>query len=153
MVVDETNNYNNNPSNKIEDNFIEVELTDEKSFSRICEVLTRIGIPNFNRHTLYQTAHILQKKGRYYIVHFKQMLMLDRRSTNLDQTDISRVRAIARLLEQWGLLKIINDPNTSEYDRSSIHLFVINRQQLDQWKLVSKYVFGHNNFDNNSHSY
>ena len=126
----------------IENTLIEVQLVDDKSFSRICEVLKRIGIPNFSSHTIYQSGHILHKKHRYYIVHFKQMLMLDGRQVNFDDNDIARIRAIAALLEQWNLVKIIHDPYPGQVDIAAARLFVINRRQIDKWTLVTKYLFG-----------
>lgn len=132
---------NNNKFDQIENEVVEVQLTDQWSFSRIVEVLTRIGIPSYKTHTLYQTAHILHKRGKYYIVHFKDMFILDGKQATKTQEDTARVRTIAQLLEQWGLCKCIN---TIEID-NPVPVLVIPRSQLDQWKLQPKYNIGHHN--------
>ena len=136
MVENETNNN----INKIIDHVVEIELTDQNSFSRIAEVLTRIGIPSYKNNKLYQTAHILHKRHHYYIVHFKDMFVLDGKSSTLDSQDIDRVKTIAKLLEKWGLCKIIDQQSVRDAHNTSI--LVIPRSQLHQWTLVSKYAIG-----------
>ena len=118
---------------------IEVQLTDQRSFSRIVEVLTRIGIPSYKTHTLYQTAHILHKRHKYYIVHFKSMLALDGKSVNITQDDIDRLQTIALMLEQWNLCKCVD-----KFDKTvKSSILVIPRKDLQEWELVPKYNIGH----------
>ena len=132
---------NNNKFDQIENDVVEVQLTDQWSFSRIVEVLTRIGIPSYKTHTLYQTAHILHKRGKYYIVHFKDMFILDGKQATKTQEDTARVHTIAQLLEQWGLCKRVNPVNVD----CTVPVLVIPRSQLDQWTLTPKYNIGHHN--------
>lgn len=101
---------------KILDEAVEIELkklpnSNDDTFLTIKETLSRIGIPNFKKHELYQSAHILHKKGRYYIIHFKQLFMLDGKcsDSNFSAEDKLRTIKIAMMLEQWGLCRIVSD--------------------------------------------
>lgn len=132
---------NNNNFDMIKNDVVEVQLVDQWSFSRIVEVLTRIGIPSYKTHTLYQTAHILHKRGKYYIVHFKDMFVLDGKNTTKTEDDVQRVRTIAHLLQQWGLCKCI----TQSEIHNTVPVLVIPRSQLNQWNLRPKYTIGHHN--------
>lgn len=90
------------------EDFIEVQI-EEDDFLKIKETLTRIGVSTRkNDNCLYQTCHILHKQGRYYIVHFKELFILDGRQNNLSIEDVIRRNVIAHLLESWGLVKILN---------------------------------------------
>lgn len=130
---------NNDNFEKVRQQMIEVQLTDQRSFSRIVEVLTRIGIPSYKTHTLYQTAHILHKRHKYYIVHFKSMLALDGKSVNITQDDIDRLQTIALMLEQWNLCKCVD-----KFDKTvKSSILVIPRKDLQEWELVPKYNIGH----------
>ena len=67
--------------------FIEVELPDNDSFLKIKETLTRIGISSNKDKKLYQSCHILHKRGKYYIVHFKEMFLIDGKPSNFSEED------------------------------------------------------------------
>ena len=123
---------------------IEIKLKDDQAFLQIKETLTRIGIPSYKKNALYQTAHILHKKGHYYIVHFKQLFEIDGRETDLDQHDLDRVYVIADLLQQWGLLTIV-EPR--EVDKTTLGTIkVIPYKEKRQWKLIPKYQIGVKHF-------
>src|SRR5271166_1234992 len=93
---------------QILDNLIEITLPTPESFLLVKETLTRIGIASKKTRTLWQSCHILHKKGKYYIVHFKELFTLDNKVSNLTDDDIARRNIIAKLLQDWGLLTIIN---------------------------------------------
>lgn len=135
----ESKNNNNNLFDQITNDVVEIQLTNQFSFSRIVEVLTRIGIPSYKTQTLYQTAHILHKRGHYYIVHFKDMFVLDGKQATITADDVNRTKTIAQLLEQWGLCQRVNPDNNFD----TVPVLVIPRSQLDQWTLVPKYTIGH----------
>ena len=82
----------------IED-LLEIRLKNEDDFLKVKETLTRIGVASRKDRTLYQSCHILHKRGKYYIVHFKELFALDGKSTDFEQNDLGRRNAIARLLE------------------------------------------------------
>ena len=88
--------------------FVEVTLVEQDDFLKVRETLTRIGVSSRKEKVLYQSCHILHKQGKYYIVHFKELFALDGKLSTITENDIQRRNAIANLLEEWGLLKIIN---------------------------------------------
>ena len=97
-------------SQDVTDKFIEIDAVDSDTFLKIKETLTRLGIASRKtgeKPTLWQSCHILHKRGKYYIVHFKQMFLLDGKfeRTEISQDDLDRVTAVANLLQQWALIK------------------------------------------------
>lgn len=120
-------------------NMLEVRLSSEDSFLKIRETLTRIGIANNKKKMLWQSCHILQKQGRYFIVHFKELLKLDGRQVDMTKDDELRRNNIARLLEEWGMLEIITDVEFA--DENTFR--VLSHAQKSEWKLLYKYRIGH----------
>ncbi|AIA65046.1 translation repressor [Cronobacter phage S13] len=119
---------------------LEISLNKSDDFLKIRETLTRIGIANNKTKTLYQSCHILQKQGKYFIVHFKELLKLDGRVVDFNEEDQIRRNDIAKLLEDWGLCAIIE---SEKYDfRGDNHFRIINFAAKEQWKLVHKYKIG-----------
>jgi hypothetical protein len=122
--------------------FVEVELGEEDDFLKVRETLTRIGVSSRKERILYQSCHILHKQGRYYIVHFKELFSLDGKPSNISENDIQRRNTIANLLEQWGLVKIIN-PQVVKDNMAPIHqIKIISFKDKDDWDLVTKYNIG-----------
>jgi len=122
--------------------FIEVQLKQQDDFLKVKETLTRIGVSSRKEKILYQSCHILHKKGQYYIVHFKELFALDGKPANITDNDIERRNAIAKLLEEWDLVKIVN-PAIMEGNIAPIHqIKIISYKEKDDWELVSKYNIG-----------
>lgn len=120
-------------------------MHEDDDFLKIKETLTRIGIANQKTKTLYQTAHILHKQGKYYIVHFKELYKLDGRETTLTESDLSRRTAIALLLAQWGLCDIVGDMTEEEREtvlQSLKTLKVLSFCLKKDWTLKPKYEIG-----------
>jgi hypothetical protein len=139
------NMYNANMTQEeIVNNFIEVEMVDDESFLKIKETLTRIGMCNSKRTTLVQTAHILQKRGKYYIVHFLELFALDGKETDFSEDDRKRVISIVELLENWGLLTIKTEiePEYRGKKPYMLNLNIIDFKSKDKWELVPKYTIG-----------
>ena len=137
--------YNANMTQEeIVNNFIEVEMVDDESFLKIKETLTRIGMCNSKRTTLVQTAHILQKRGKYYIVHFLELFALDGKETDFVEDDRKRVISIVELLENWGLLTIKSEiePEYRGKKPYMLNLNIIDFKSKDKWELVPKYTIG-----------
>lgn len=123
-------------------NFVEVKLKEQDDFLKVRETLTRIGVSSRKEKTLFQSCHILHKQGVYYIVHFKELFALDGKETNFDESDISRRNAIAKLLEEWGLVKIVN-PEIMKDNIAPLHqIKIISFREKDQWQLIPKYNIG-----------
>jgi len=119
-----------------------VEFDEPDTFLSIKETLTRIGIANNKTKSLYQSCHILHKRGGYAIVHFKELYALDGKQYNLSTEDITRRNVISKLLEDWGLLRIIDKSSISEDDRCSLKIVKFNDKH--NWSLVPKYTIGTN---------
>ena len=121
---------------------VEVTLNEQDDFLKVRETLTRIGVASKKDQTLYQSCHILHKQGRYYIVHFKELFALDGKPANISENDVQRRNAIAKLLEEWGLVKIIN-PSIMDGRIAPIHqIKIISYREKEDWELVSKYNIG-----------
>jgi hypothetical protein len=92
---------------------------------------------------LYQSCHILHKQGRYYIVHFKELFALDGKPTDISENDLSRRNAIAKLLQDWELVKVVNNKQIEE----PVPIFlsqikILSHKEKDDWELVPKYNIG-----------
>jgi hypothetical protein len=122
--------------------FIEVSLNEQDDFLKVRETLTRIGVSSRKEKVLYQSCHILHKQGRYYIVHFKELFALDGKPSNLSENDIQRRNAIADLLEEWGLIKILNTKLIEDNIAPLHQIKIIAFKEKDEWQLVTKYNIG-----------
>jgi hypothetical protein len=122
--------------------FIEVTLKEQDDFLKVRETLTRIGVSSRREKVLYQSCHILHKQGRYFITHFKELFALDGKPSNMSDNDIQRRNAIARLLEDWDLLKIVNQEIIGD-NLAPIHqIKIIPFKEKEEWQLVAKYNIG-----------
>jgi len=122
--------------------FVEVSLNEQDDFLKVRETLTRIGVSSRKERVLYQSCHILHKQGRYYIVHFKELFALDGKPSNISENDIQRRNAIAKLLEEWGLVKILN-PKILQDNIAPLHqIKIISFKEKDDWQLIAKYNIG-----------
>jgi hypothetical protein len=128
-------------SEDILDTLVEVEIKEPDDFLKIKETLTRIGVASYKQKKLYQSCHILHKRGRYYIVHFKELFALDGKNSTLSQEDLERRNAIATLLQDWGLVKIIN--THAVQDKAPLNTIkILHYSDKPNWILESKYNIG-----------
>jgi len=119
---------------------LEVSLGDPDDFLKIRETLTRIGVASRKEeNTLYQSCHILHKQGRYFIVHFKELFMLDGKPSNFTKDDFARRNTIAVLLSDWGLLEIKERPTETTTLRQ---IKIISHRDKREWDLQAKYTIG-----------
>jgi hypothetical protein len=122
--------------------FIEVTLREQDDFLKVRETLTRIGVSSRKEKVLYQSCHILHKQSRYFITHFKELFALDGKPSNISENDIQRRNSIARLLEEWDLVKIVNQEVIGD-NLAPIHqIKIIPFKEKDEWQLVAKYNIG-----------
>jgi len=124
------------------DDMLEVLLSEPDDFLKIKETLTRIGISSKrDQNTLFQSCHILHKQGRYFIVHFKELFMLDGKPSNFTEQDLARRNTIATLLSDWGLVDIV-DKETDYIKTSLRNIKIISHRDKNMWNLESKYSIG-----------
>lgn len=124
------------------DRLLEIELREDDDFLKVKETLTRIGVASRKENTLYQSCHILHKQGRFFIVHFKEMFMLDGRPTDFTDEDLGRRNTIAALLAEWGLITIVN-PDVVDSQRAPMsQIKIIPHRDKANWTLVPKYAIG-----------
>lgn len=123
------------------DSMLEVTLPEPDNFLKVRETLTRIGVASRKDKILYQSCHILHKQGRYFIVHFKELFALDGKESNITTNDVERRNAIAGLLEDWELLKIVH-PTKAESRASLSQIKVVSYKEKEEWELVPKYNIG-----------
>lgn len=120
---------------------IEIAPLNNDQFLIVKETLTRIGVPSRESKTLTQSCHVLHKRGKYYIAHFKLLFELDGRTSNLDARDLARQNTIATLLEKWGLVKILPGQDLeARVPPGSIK--IVHSSERDEWTLVPKHRIG-----------
>ena len=126
---------------------LEVTLNEPDDFLKIKETLTRIGVASRKDNKLYQSCHILHKQGRYFIVHFKELFLLDGKPSNLIENDIQRRNTIATLLSDWGLVEIVTVGAFESLDKAPLRqIKVIPHKDKNLWELCPKYNIGNSSF-------
>jgi hypothetical protein len=121
---------------------LEITLKNEDDFLKIKETLTRIGVSSKKENKLYQSCHILHKRGKYYIVHFKELFSLDGLPSDINETDIGRRNTIAKLLEEWGLLAVVDKDKLNSLLTPINQIKIIPHKEKNQWELCPKYHIG-----------
>ena len=126
----------------LSDTFLEVKLKREEDFLKVKETLTRIGIASRKEKKLYQSCHILHKRGKYYIVHFKELFLLDGKQSDFTDEDRGRRNAIALLLEEWGLISVVDSDKYQEPRAKISSIRILPFKEKGEWELESKYTIG-----------
>ena len=125
------------------ESMLEVTLPEPDNFLKVQETLTRIGVASRKDQKLYQSCHILHKQGKYYIVHFKELFALDGKPTDISENDLSRRNAIAKLLEDWGLIEIVNKKQIETPEPIFLsQVKIISHKEKGEWELIPKYNIG-----------
>ena len=120
---------------------IEVNLKEPDDVLKVRETLTRIGVASRKERKLYQSCHILHKKGQYYIVHFKELFALDGKKANLSDNDIQRRNRIIQLLLDWGLVAVVSTDKVNDIAPLN-QIKVISYKEKGEWNLETKYNIG-----------
>ena len=123
------------------DDMVEISLKEPDDFLKVRETLTRIGVASRKEKKLYQSCHILHKKGQYYIVHFKELFALDGKRANLSENDVQRRNRIIKLLSDWGLVELVKIDEVKDAAPLS-QIKVIAYKEKHDWTLESKYNIG-----------
>jgi hypothetical protein len=121
---------------------VEVRLKTKDDFLKVRETLTRMGVSSKKEKKLYQSCHILHKRGRYAIMHFKEMLELDGLETDISDNDLGRRNIIVKLLVDWGLVEAVDPDEYKEPMISMAQLKIIPHKEKGDWVLVPKYHIG-----------
>jgi len=133
-------NNNNNIVEWQPQDMLEVVLNEPDDFLKVRETLTRMGVASRKDKKLFQSCHILHKQGRYFIVHFKELFMLDGKKANLELSDIQRRNTIATLMSDWGLVEI---QTSSQLDCAPLRLIkILPFKDKNEWELCPKYNIG-----------
>lgn len=119
-----------------------VTLHEEDDFLKVKETLSRIGVASKKNKTLYQSCHILHKKGRYAIVHFKEMFLLDGKPSDFSEDDKARRNTIANLLHEWGLVDLVDKNKTKEPTAPLSQIKILSFKEKSEWQLITKYNIG-----------
>ena len=131
----------NENENLVKD-LVEITFPEKDDFLKIRETLTRIGVASRRDQELFQSCHILHKRGKYYIKHFKELFKLDGKPTSIDESDIGRRNTIVKLLEQWKLISIVDESMVSEPIAPLSQIKIIPHKEKNEWKLTTKYSIG-----------
>jgi hypothetical protein len=121
---------------------IEVTLKEPDDFLKVRETLSRIGVASRKEKTLYQSCHILHKQGRYFILHFKELFLLDGKTSDFSDEDIGRRNTIVNLLSEWDLVDLVNPKKSSEPLAPLSLIKIISHKEKSEWKLIAKYTVG-----------
>lgn len=124
--------------NDILKTFIEVEVSEENQ-PKVRETLRRIGILSKIKNELFQTCHLFSKAGKFYLVHFKEMYILNACPSSYSEEDKQRRDKIATLLEKWGFITIVNPEVIG--DIMSEKITIIPYKDKNNYILSKKYKF------------
>lgn len=129
---------------EILDTLIEVDIGENTdNFLKIKETLSRIGVASRKEKKLYQSCHILHKRGKYYIVHFKELFLLDGKSADYSDNDVMRRNTIVNLLQEWQLLTVVDKDKFQQMQKAPIsQVKIISHKEKNEWELVTKYNIG-----------
>ena len=120
---------------------VEVRLSQPDDFLKVRETLTRIGVASRTENKLFQSCHILHKQGKYYIVHFKELFLLDGKHSDFSENDSQRRNRITKLLVDWGLVEAVTE--MIEEDMCSMsQIKILPHKQKADWELIPKYSIG-----------
>ena len=120
---------------------VEVRLKQPDDFLKVRETLTRIGVASRNEKKLYQSCHILHKQGRYFIVSFKELFLLDGKTSDFSENDMQRRNRITKLLSDWGLIEVVEEHMIEDLC-SMGQIKIIPHKEKNDWQLIPKYQIG-----------
>lgn len=124
------------------DDLIWVTLKEPDDFLKVRETLSRIGVASKKDKTLYQSCHILHKQGKYAIIHFKQLFLLDGKKSDFSDEDRARLNTIANLLAEWKLVTLVDPRKSVDPVAPLSQIKIISHKEKNDWILVTKYNIG-----------
>ncbi len=128
---------------QIMQDLVEVRLKSvDDDFFKIRETLTRIGVASSHRKVLYQSCHILRKRGLYFILHFKELFKLDGKPSSFNEEDKARRNTITNMLQEWGFLEIVDPSKTLTPICTLGAIKILPFKEKTEWILEAKYQIG-----------
>lgn len=121
---------------------IEIKLKKPEDFLKVKETLTRIGIASVHQKSLYQSCHLLHKRGRYSILHFKELFKLDNRPADFSDNDCARRNTIVNMLASWNLLDLVEPERSKSPVVPISSIKVLTHKEKPEWTLCAKYTVG-----------
>lgn len=121
---------------------VEIRLPEQDNFLKVKETLTRVGIASRKDKKLYQSCHILHKQGRYSILHFKELFILDGKENTFAEEDRARRNTIVNLLEEWGLIEVVNPEVSQDPVAPLSQIKILSHKEKNSWELCAKYNIG-----------
>jgi hypothetical protein len=141
-IIDKMNIDNEKLVSWSPESMLEIYLGEPDDFLKVKETLTRIGVSSQKeQNTLYQSCHILHKQGRYFILHFKELFLLDGKPSSFTVEDLKRRNTITTLLSDWGLVEIVNQSQLTETTTLK-KIKIVPFKEKQNWSLNSKYNIG-----------
>ena len=123
------------------EDMVEIKLGQPDDFLKVRETLTRIGVASRSDKKLFQSCHILHKQGKYFIVHFKELFLLDGKHSDFSENDLQRRNRITKLLSDWGLVTVV-EPEMIENASSVSQIKILPHKEKGEWTLIPKYSIG-----------
>lgn len=121
---------------------VEVTLAEPDDFLKVRETLSRIGVASKKDKTLYQSCHILHKQGKYYLLHFKELFLLDGKKSDFSEEDKGRRNTIVNLLSEWNLLTLTDSEKSKSPITPLSQIKIISHKEKAEWTLITKYNIG-----------
>jgi len=115
-----------------------VEVDNLDGFHKVVKTLERMGIAS-------STNELVHKRGRYAIMHFKELFALDGKVSHMQPNDITRRNTIAYLLNDWGLVNVIDESQIEDrfLNIKAGNLRVISINEFhEKWTPVRNYTLG-----------
>lgn len=111
-----------------------------KDFSVIRETLERLGVKNEKHRFFYPSCYCVETHdGNHSIVHFKELISLDKtRTVDISDNDYLRRNTIILLLQNWGLLEVIDD---SPLEMMVEKIASIKNDEKKLYTIIHKYKF------------
>jgi len=118
----------------------EVTMKTGDEFPKVQETLTRIGIPSLDGKDLYQSCHILLKANKYFIVHFKELFLLDGKDIVWSQDEVDRRNLIASFLYKWGMIDMAPEIKRRCFDPDNGAIIkIVKHSEKGEWNLKQNY--------------
>ena len=75
-------------------------------------------------------------------MHFKELFALDGKPTDFEDADVARRNAIANLLAEWGLIKLVDADKSKDPVAPISQIKILPFREKDEWSLTPKYNIG-----------